>query len=133
MITTIELMSQVLKMVKASTFKSVLTGDAYLATRPLNSVKNDIVIGSLSLPKEVVRFGTILVTMYAKDLMISNNYVPNLKVLQDAAKILHPVFDGIYIPEISTYIDIEYERAYKVDGVQEWAYVIRLKTRTVNK
>ena len=133
MITTIDLQSLVFKIIKASNFKTVMSGDVYIGSRPLDSKKNDIIVGSLSLPDEVVMNGTIIINIFAKDLNVNNSFAPDFQTLRNAAKILVPLFKDIFIPELSTIIDIEYQRDYKIDGVQEWAYVIRLSTRSINK
>lgn len=133
MITTIGLQSLVYKIIKASNFKSVLNGDVYMGSRPLNSLKNDVVIGSLNLPDGTVMPGTIIVNIFAKDIQNGTSFFPDLKTMENAAKIITPLFDDVYFPEHSTNIDIESQRDYKIDGAQEWAYVIRLKTRTIKK
>lgn len=133
MITSVELMSMVYKIVRNSTIKTVINGDVYLAgTRPLNSTKNDVVIASLSVPNDTLQSSVILVQIFAKDLFLNNNYLPDYKTLKNATKLLTPLFKDLYLNNEKTYIDIEYQRDYKVDGVQEWVSVIRLKTRTIN-
>lgn len=133
MITSVELMSMVYKIVRNSTIKTVINGDVYLAgTRPLNSTKNDVVIASLAVPNETLQSSVILVQIFAKDLFLNNNYLPDYTTLKNATKLLTPLFNDLYLNNEKTYIDIEYQRDYKVDGVQEWVSVIRLKTRTIN-
>lgn len=133
MITSVELMSMVYKIVRNSTIKTVINGDVYLAgTRPLNSTKNDVVIASLAVPNETLQSSVILVQIFAKDLFLNNNYLPDYTTLKNATKLLTPLFKDLYLNNEKTYIDIEYQRDYKVDGVQEWVSVIRLKTRTIN-
>lgn len=133
MITSVELMSMVYKIVRNSTIKTVINGDVYLAgTRPLNSTKNDIVIASLAVPNDTLQSSVILVQIFAKDLFLNNNYLPDYTTLKNATKLLTPLFKDLYLNNEKTYIDIEYQRDYKVDGVQEWVSVIRLKTRTIN-
>lgn len=133
MITSVELMSMVYKIVRNSTIKTVINGDVYLAgTRPLNSTKNDVVIASLAVPNETLQSSVILVQIFAKDLFLNNNYLPDYTTLKNATKLLTPLFKDLYMNNEKTYIDIEYQRDYKVDGVQEWVSVIRLKTRTIN-
>lgn len=133
MITSVELMSMVYKIVRNSTIKTVINGDVYLAgTRPLNSTKNDVVIASLAVPNDTLQSSVILVQIFAKDLFLNNNYLPDYTTLKNATKLLTPLFKDLYLNNEKTYIDIEYQRDYKVDGVQEWVSVIRLKTRTIN-
>ena len=133
MITSVELMSMVYKIVRNSTIKTVINGDVYLAgTRPLNSTKNDIVIASLAVPNDTLQSSVILVQIFAKDLFLNNNYLPDYTTLKNATKLLTPLFKDLYLNNEKTYIDIEYQRDYKVEGVQEWVSVIRLKTRTIN-
>lgn len=133
MITSVELMSMVYKIVRNSAIKTVINGDVYLAgTRPLNSTKNDVVIASLAVPNDTLQSSVILVQIFAKDLFLNNNYLPDYTTLKNATKLLTPLFKDLYLNNEKTYIDIEYQRDYKVEGVQEWVSVIRLKTRTIN-
>lgn len=132
MVTTFELKSIVYNLVKASTFKTVLNGDIYIDERPLNSDKNDIVIGALSIPNEVLMPSTVLINIYAKNIKSGTTDVPNLAVLNNATKLIMPLVDEIYLESKKTYLEIEYQRDYKVDGANERVSVIRLKTRTIN-
>lgn len=133
MITSVELMSIVYKIVRNSNIKTIINGDVYLSgNRPLNSTKNDIVIGTLLVPNEILQPSTVLVNIFAKDIFSNNNYLPDYTTLKNASKMLLPLFEKIYLPENKTYIDIEYQRDYKVDNVQEWVSVIKLNTRTIN-
>ncbi|MDV3750657.1 hypothetical protein CMU19_04520 [Elizabethkingia anophelis] len=135
MITTLELASIVYKIVNTSNFKTVINGDVYLGNRPTNSTKNDIVIGTLPAEAAQLQFSTVLVNIYAKDLFDGKTYTPDLRTLQNATKLLTPLFEDKYLPEKKTSIDIEYQADYKVqDGdSHEWVSVIRLKTRTINQ
>jgi len=132
MVTTFELKSIVYNLVKASTFKTILNGDIYIDERPLNSEKNDIVIGALSIPNEVLMPSTVLINIYAKNIKSGTTDVPNLAVLNNATKLIMPLVDEIYLENKKTYLEIEYQRDYKVDGANERVSVIRLKTRTIN-
>lgn len=132
MVTTFELKSIVYNLVKASTFKTILNGDIYIDERPLNSDKNDIVIGALSIPNEVLMPSTVLINIYAKNIKSGTTDVPNLAVLNNATKLIMPLVDDIYLEIKKTYLEIEYQRDYKVDGANERVSVIRLKTRTIN-
>lgn len=133
MITTIELASLVYKMVSSGSIRTIIDGDVYLGERPFNSDKNDVVIGALSVPNTTLQESVVLVNIYAKNLFDGQNHLPNLKLLNDATKLLMPLFKDYYIADKKTYIDIEYQRNYKVQGAQEWVSVLRLKTRTINQ
>lgn len=132
MVTTFELKSIVYNLVKASTFKTILNGDIYIDERPLSSTKNDIVIGALSIPNEVLMPSTVLINIYAKNIKSGTSDVPDLAVLNNATKLIMPLVDEIYLENKKTYLEIEYQRDYKVDGANERVSVIRLKTRTIN-
>lgn len=132
MVTTFELKSIVYNLVKASAFKTVLNGEIYIDERPLNSIKNDIVIGALSIPNEVLTPSTVLINIYAKNIKSGTSDVPDLAVLNNATKLIMPLVDDIYLESKKTYLEIEYQRDYKVDGANERVSVIRLKTRTIN-
>jgi hypothetical protein len=132
MVTTFELKSIVYNLVKASTFKTILNGDIYIDERPLNSDKNDIVIGALSIPNEVLLPSTVLINIYAKNIKSGTTDVPNLAVLNNATKLIMPLVDEVYLENKKTYLEIEYQRDYKVDGANERVSVIRLQTRTIN-
>lgn len=131
MITTFELKSVVFGIVKNSAFKTLINGDVYIDARPLDSQKNDIVIGALQVPDEVLMPSTVLVNIYAKDLKSGTSFLPDLALLNNVTKFLLPLFDEVYLENKKTYIEVEYQRDYKVDGVNERVSVIRLKTRTI--
>ncbi|MBO4234090.1 hypothetical protein FO675_07210 [Riemerella anatipestifer] len=133
MITSLDLASIVYKSVSNSNIKSIINGDVYLGERPFNSDKNDVVIGALSVPNTILQESVVLVNIYAKDLFDGRSHLPDLKLLNEATKLLMPLFKDYYIAEKKTYIDIEYQRNYKVQNAQEWVSVIRLKTRTINQ
>ncbi|MDD1539403.1 hypothetical protein JSO63_02620 [Riemerella anatipestifer] len=133
MITSLDLASIVYKSVSNSNIKSLINGDVYLGERPFNSDKNDVVIGALSVPNTILQESVVLVNIYAKDLFDGRSHLPDLKLLNEATKLLMPLFKDYYIAEKKTYIDIEYQRNYKVQNAQEWVSVIRLKTRTINQ
>lgn len=133
MITTIELASIVYKIVKNSGVTAVTGGGVYLRNRPLNASKDDIVIGNLSVANVELQKSTALINIYAKDVFDGKNHIPNLKKLKDATEFLLPLFRDRWLEEHKTWIDIEYQTDYEVQGVQEWVSVIRLKTRTINE
>ncbi|QYR02335.1 hypothetical protein [Riemerella anatipestifer] len=133
MITSLDLASIVYKSVSNSNIKSLINGDVYLGERPFDSKKNDVVIGALSVPNTILQESVVLVNIYAKDLFDGQSHLPDLKLLNEATKLLMPLFKDYYIAEKKTYIDIEYQRNYKVQNAQEWVSVIRLKTRTINQ
>jgi len=131
MITSFELKSIAYGIVASSQFKTVMNGDVYIDQRPFDSTKNDVVIGALLVPDLVLYPSTILINIYASDLKSGTSYRPDLATLNNATKLLMPLFDEIYLPNKKTYIEIESQRDYKVDGKNEWVSVIRLKTRTI--
>ncbi|MGY5550776.1 hypothetical protein ACXA18_03000 [Riemerella anatipestifer] len=133
MITSLDLASIVYKSVSNSNIKGLINGDVYLGERPFDSKKNDVVIGALSVPNTILQESVVLVNIYAKDLFDGQSHLPDLKLLNEATKLLMPLFKDYYIAEKKTYIDIEYQRNYKVQNAQEWVSVIRLKTRTINQ
>lgn len=134
MITTFDLSSEVYKLVKATNILTVLNGGIYLKNRPLNSDKSDVVIGNLQIPNTVLQNTVSLINIYVKDIHDGTTYYPNLKVLNDATKILLPHFKERYIEDKKIYFDIETIRDYEVEdeGVNEHVSVIRLKTRIIN-
>ncbi|WP_394265191.1 hypothetical protein [Bergeyella zoohelcum] len=133
MITEIELRSLVWKKIKASNIKSIINGDVYLqGNRPFNSDKTDVVIAGLTASNFSVIPATILVRIFAKNIQSNGNYQPDYKTLNNATKHIISLFDDVYFPETKTNIDYESVSTYQVEGVQEWASVIRLKTRTIN-
>ncbi|AZB23592.1 hypothetical protein EG339_02630 [Chryseobacterium bernardetii] len=132
MITTFELKSIAFNIVKNSTIKSIINGEVCIDQRPFNSTKNDVVIGSLSVATDPLHSSVVLVNIYAQDIQSGTSYFPNLALLNNATKLLMPLFDKVYLEDKKTYLEIEYQRDYKVDGKNEWVSVIRLQTRTIN-
>ncbi|MEE6129169.1 hypothetical protein V2E39_17350 [Chryseobacterium arthrosphaerae] len=132
MITTFELKSIAFNIVKNSTIKSIINGEVCIDQRPFNSTKNDVVIGSLSVATDPLHSSVVLVNIYAQDIQSGSSYFPNLALLNNATKLLMPLFDKVYLEDKKTYLEIEYQRDYKVDGKNEYVSVIRLQTRTIN-
>lgn len=132
MITTFELKSIAFNIVKNSTIKSIINGEVCIDQRPFNSTKNDVVIGSMSVATDPLHSSVVLVNIYAQDIQSGTSYFPNLALLNNATKLLMPLFDEVYLEDKKTYLEIEYQRDYKVDGKNEWVSVIRLQTRTIN-
>ncbi|HAO26745.1 MAG TPA: hypothetical protein DCQ68_01800 [Chryseobacterium indologenes] len=132
MITTFELKSIAFNIVKNSTIKRIINGEVCIDQRPFNSTKNDVVIGSLSVATDPLHSSVVLVNIYAQDIQSGTSYFPNLALLNNATKLLMPLFDELYLEDKKTYLEIEYQRDYKVDGKNEWVSVIRLQTRTIN-
>lgn len=130
MITSFELKSIVYNIVKNSGVKALINGEIYNTNRPLNSPKNDIVIGSLASGNDTMNSSVVLVNIYAKDIQTGQTYEADYRTLNNATKHLLPLFDDVYIKEKKTNLDIEYQRDYKVEGVQENVSVIRIKTIT---
>ena len=125
-------MSNVYKIIKANVpYKDFLSGELYIGSRPTNSVLNDIVIGSLSLPDDIVSKGTILINIFAKDLKGNQSTAPDLKTLMQLGDLIMPLFQDVYYPEYRTEFAIEWSREYKVDSVLEWVYVIRIKANVL--
>lgn len=130
MITSFELKSIVYNIVKNSGVKALINGEIYNTNRPLNSPKNDIVIGSLASGNDTMNSSVVLVNIYAKDIQTGQTFEADYRTLNNATKHLLPFFDDVYIKEKKTNLDIEYQRDYKVEGVQENVSVIRIKTIT---
>ncbi|HCD9234513.1 TPA: hypothetical protein NEG48_001495 [Elizabethkingia anophelis] len=130
MITSFELKSIVYNIVKNSGVKALINGEIYNTNRPLNSPKNDIVIGSLASGNDIMNSSVVLVNIYAKDIQTGQTYEADYRTLNNATKHLLPFFKDVYIKEKKTNLDIEYQRDYKVEGVQENVSVIRIKTIT---
>ncbi|MDV3943603.1 hypothetical protein CMT69_01460 [Elizabethkingia anophelis] len=130
MITSFELKSIVYNIVKNSGVKALINGEIYNTNRPLNSPKNDIVIGSLASGNDTMNSSVVLVNIYAKDIQTGQTYEADYRTLNNATKHLLSFFDDVYIKEKKTNLDIEYQRDYKVEGVQEYVSVIRIKTIT---
>ncbi|WP_411898565.1 hypothetical protein [Elizabethkingia bruuniana] len=130
MITSFELKSIVYNIVKNSGVKALINGEIYNTNRPLNSPKNDIVIGSLASGNDTMNSSVVLVNIYAKDIQTGQTFEADYRTLSNATKHLLPFFDDVYIKEKKTNLDIEYQRDYKVEGVQENVSVIRIKTIT---
>ena len=132
--TTLKLVSNVVKIIKANVpYKDHIAGDVYIGSRPMNSAVNDIVVGSLSLPDEIVSKGTVLVNIFAKDLKGNQTSEPDFKKLNTLAELITPLFRDKYYPEYRTEFSIEWTRDYKVENVQEWVYVIRIKANILKE
>lgn len=131
MITSIELISIVRKIVRDSGVRNIINGDVYLSTRPTNSTLNDIVIGSLAVQNDVLNQSVVLVNIYAKDIHDDGTFTPDYLTLKNATKHLTPYLDKVFLNDKKTWLEVESQRDYKVEQSQEWVSVIRLTTRTI--
>lgn len=130
--TSIDLANIVYQKVKQSGVLQITSGGVYLGRRPFDSKGNDIVVNTLTKNEEQLEFGTINVQIYAQNLHRNNTYYPNLNLLNEAIKLLKPLFKDTYFSEDRIYIDIEAERYYQVENTQEWVGVLILETRNIN-
>lgn len=130
--TSIDLSTIVYKKVKESGVLETLKGGIYLNTRPNDSEKNDVVVGTLSILEDVLQRGSVNIQVYAKNIYKDGTYFPNLKLINEAIRVLKPLFKDLYLEDEGIYIDVDSEHYYKVENAQEWVGVIRLITRNTN-
>ena len=109
-----------------------IDGDVYLdRVRPLDSQKQDIVVGSLQVNGNRFKMSTVMIDCFVPDLYTNGHYVPNYSKLTQLADLLQPVFDKKYYQNI--YFEVEGVTDYKIENRNEHAVVIRLLTRTTKK
>lgn len=130
--TSIDIASIVYQIIQNSDVNTITGGNIFIGERPFDSKTNDIVVHTLILDNEQLRFGNVNVQVYAQNLYQDGSYYPNMKLLNDAVKHLKPLLKDLYLSEENIYIDIETERYYKVENAQEWVCVIKLQTRNIN-
>ena len=130
--TSIDLASIVYQRVKRSGVLELLGGDVYLGIRPLNSEKNDAVVATLSMLEDTLQRGNVNIRIYAKDIFRGNTHYPNLGLINEAIRLLKPMFKDLYLEKEKIYIHVESEHYYKVENAQEWVGVIKLITRNTN-
>ena len=130
MISSIKLKSIVYQYLNATNIKDVIDGDVYLeGMRPLDSKKQDIIVGTLSVNNSVLQNSVVLIGIYVPKLFLNTNHVPNYNVLLQATNLLTPLFKELYIKSEGLYLDIEYVTDYEVQNRDENVSVIRLITR----
>ena len=130
--TSIDLASIIHQRVKGSRVLEHLDGGIYLGVRPFNSDKNDVVVATLSMLEDTLHRGNVNIKIYARDIFKDNTYYPNLGLINEAIRLLKPIFKDLYLEKERIYIHAESERYYKVENAQEWVGVIRLITRNTN-
>lgn len=130
MTNSIELKSMVYRYLKSSNVESLISGEIYLDdSRPLNSKKQDIVVGSLSVNNSVLQNSVVLVNTFIPNVRVGGNDKPNYTKLLEITNYLAPLFKELYIKKDRLYLDIEYVTDYKVQNREEHVSVIRLITR----
>lgn len=130
MISSIKLKSIVYQYLNTTNIKDVIDGNVYLeGMRPLDSKKQDIIVGTLSVNNSVLQNSVVLIGIYIPKLFLNGNYVPNYNVLLQATNLLTPLFKELYIQSEKVYLDIEYVTDYEVQNRDENVSVIRLITR----
>lgn len=130
--TSIDLASIIYQRVKGSRVLELLDGGIYLGVRPFNSDKNDVVVATLSMLEDTLYRGNVNIKIYARDIFKDNTYYPNLGLINEAIRLLKPIFKDLYLEKERIYIHAESEHYYKVENAQEWVGVIRLITRNTN-
>ena len=130
--TSIDLASIIYQRVKGSGVLELLDGGIYLGVRPFNSDKNDVVVATLSMLEDTLQRGNVNIQTYARDIFKDNTYYPNLGLINEAIRLLKPIFKDLYLEKERIYIHVESEHYYKVENAQEWVGVIRLITRNTN-
>lgn len=130
--TSIDLASIIYQRVKGSGVLEHLDGGIYLGVRPFNSDKNDVVVATLSMLEDTLQRGNVNIQIYARDIFKDNTYYPNLGLINEAIRLLKPIFKDLYLEKERIYIHVESEHYYKVENAQEWVGVIRLITRNTN-
>lgn len=130
--TSIDLASIIYQRVKGSGVLELLGGGVYLGVRPFNSDKNDVVVATLSMLEDTLQRGNVNIQIYARDIFKDNTYYPNLGLINEAIRLLKPIFKDLYLEKERIYIHVESEHYYKVENAQEWVGVIRLITRNTN-
>lgn len=130
--TSIDLASIIHQRVKGSGVLELLGGRVYLGVRPFNSDKNDVVVATLSMLEDTLQRGNVNIQIYARDIFKDNTYYPNLGLINEAIRLLKPIFKDLYLEKERIYIHAESEHYYKVENAQEWVGVIRLITRNTN-
>ena len=123
--TSIDLASIIYQRVKRSGVLELLDGGVYLGVRPFNSDKDDVVVATLHR-------GNVNIKIYARDIFKDSTYYPNLGLINEAIRLLKPIFKDLYLEKERIYIHVESEHYYKVENAQEWVGVIRLITRNTN-
>lgn len=130
--TSIDLASIIYQRVKGSGVLELLDGGIYLGVRPFNSDKNDVVVATLSMLEDTLHRGNVNIKIYARDIFKDNTHYPNLGLINEAIRLLKPIFKDLYLEKERIYIHAESEHYYKVENAQEWVGVIRLITRNTN-
>jgi|GEM_PF-2064557 len=130
--TSIDLASIIYQRVKGSGVLEHLDGGIYLGVRPFNSDKNDVVVATLSMLEDTLHRGNVNIKIYARDIFKDSTYYPNLGLINEAIRLLKPIFKDLYLEKERIYIHVESEHYYKVENAQEWVGVIRLITRNTN-
>ena len=130
--TSIDLASIIYQRVKGSGVLELLGGGVYLGVRPFNSDKNDVVVATLSMLEDTLHRGNENIQIYARDIFKDNTHYPNLGLINEAIRLLKPIFKDLYLEKEKIYIHVESEHHYKVENAQEWVGVIRLITRNTN-
>lgn len=119
-----EIVSNIYKIFKEKGVQNQINGDVYLSgNRPLNSDKNDIVLGILSVPDRPLNNTLVLVNIFVKN----SNSKPHYAELDRVTKLLIPLFSDVYYENFQMNTDIEKTEMYKIDNANEWACAIRVK------
>lgn len=119
-----EIVSNIYKIFKEKGVQDEISGDIYLSgNRPLNSDKNDIVLGVLSVPNRPLNNTLVLINIFVKNI----NSKPHYAELDRLTKTIVPLFGDKFYADFQMDTDIEKIEIYKIDSADEYACAIRVK------
>jgi hypothetical protein len=92
----------IFELLTQSNIRTIITGNIYKDKRPSGSIKEDIVINSVSMDNSFLQDGVFNVNCYVPMVSVSLNgttqFMPNNSRMLEISNAVYPVFENIFKP-----------------------------------
>ncbi len=137
MITTLDILDILYAQLTASDLVGTtnsITGSIYKLTRPVDSVKEDIVINCLPVTNNLLQLATVNVNIYVPDFHATvsgtQQYLPDLARLDTLAAMAITALDNINMP--GYYFYVASQVVYNEEAIHQHFINIRIEFRNIN-
>lgn len=135
MMTTLEAVNIVWRILNDSALKNALSGSIYKLKRPLNSAKEDVVVNSLPINSEQLQYGVINVNLHVPNLVITANGAqdytqPDFVRLKELSATAIPLLTDVW--DDGWHFDVQQHTVIEEAEVNEHFVNIRLEFYAVN-
>ncbi|ASK29727.1 hypothetical protein CEY12_06235 [Chryseobacterium sp. T16E-39] len=103
--TVLEGKQWIFELLSQSNIRTIITGNIYKDKKPSGSIKEDIVINSISMDGSFLQDGVFNVNCYVPMVSVNLNgitqYMPNNNRMLEISKAVYPIFEDIFRPQFN--------------------------------